>query len=122
MHELSVCQGLLEQCQRIAAERGARGVSRIVVHVGPLSGVEPKLLADAFPIAAAGGIAGEAELVIETLPVRVRCRSCEQESEATTSNLTCRHCGDWQTQLVGGDELLLASLELAIEKNREEGE
>lgn len=122
MHELSVCQGLLSQCERIAAERGAEGVSRVVVRVGPLSGVEPKLLEDAFPIAAAGGIADGAQLVIEALPIRVRCNSCERESEASTSNLTCRHCGDWQTQLIGGDELLLASLELAIENNREEGE
>lgn len=122
MHELSVCQGLLAQCGRIAAERGARGVGRIVVHVGPLCGVEPKLLADAFPIAAAGGIAEGAELIIENLPIRVRCNSCERESEASTSNLTCRHCGNWQTQLIGGDELLLASLELEIEKKREEGE
>jgi hydrogenase nickel incorporation protein HypA/HybF len=119
MHELSVCQGLLSQCEHIAAERGAGRVSRIVLQVGPLSGVEPKLLADAFPIASAGGIADGAELRIEDLPIRVRCRNCETESEATSNNLTCRHCGDWQTQLIGGDELLLASLELEMRDNNE---
>lgn len=122
MHELSVCQGLLTQCSQIAAERGATGVSLVVLRVGPLSGVEPKLLEDAFPIASAGGIAEGAELRIESLPVRVRCRRCEAESAATSSNLTCRHCGDWQTQLIGGDELLLASLELELRDDNERGE
>lgn len=112
MHELSVCRGLLSQCERIATERRADAISRIVVQVGPLSGVEPRLLADAFPVASATSIAAGAQLIIEQLPVRVRCPRCQGESEASCNDLTCRHCGEWQTQLIGGDELLLASLEL----------
>ncbi len=112
MHELSICQGLLDQVARVATDHGATGVKNIVVHIGPLSGVVPSLLAQAFPLARAGTIAGGAELTIEELPVRVHCDACGAETEASPSRLLCGECGDWHTQLIGGDELLLVSIEL----------
>mgnify|MGYP000063652164 CR=1 FL=1 len=69
MHELSVCQGMLSQVSAIAQQHGASGVSLVKVQIGPLSGVEPQLLAQAFPIATAGTIADGAVLEVATLPV-----------------------------------------------------
>lgn len=114
MHELSVCQGLLHQLERVAGEHGARAVTRVVLRIGPLAGVEPRLLEDAFPIAMAGTIAAAAVLEVERLPIRVRCSACGGESEARTDRLVCGLCGHWQTQLTSGDELLLASVELDL--------
>ena len=113
MHEYSVCLALLEQVEGIAAEHQARRVERIVLQLGPLSGVEAPLLEHAWPLAAAGSIAAEAELVMESAPVRVRCTQCEAESAAQPNRLLCASCGDYRTRLISGDEMLLASLELA---------
>lgn len=112
MHELSVCQALLGQVESIAREHQAQGVEKIVLRIGPLAGVEPRLLQEAFSIARAGSVADASELLIETLPIRVRCESCGAESEATANRLLCGDCGDWHTQLISGDELLLASVEM----------
>ncbi len=112
MHEYSVCMALLEQVERIAREHRARRVERIILQLGPLSGVEAPLLEHAWPLAAAGSIAVDAELVIETAPVRVRCTQCGAESEAQANRLLCASCGDYRTQLISGDEMLLANLEL----------
>jgi hydrogenase nickel incorporation protein HypA/HybF len=114
MHELSVCQSLLDQVQRIAADHGADRVERIVLRIGPLSGVEGPLLRNAFPLAAAGTVAEHAVLEIEPAPVRVHCITCGAESDATPNRLLCGACGDWHTRLVSGDEMLLARLELSI--------
>lgn len=115
MHELAICQALLEQVLGTARERGARRVTGIVVRIGPLSGVEPELLRRAYPIAAADTVAAEAELALEATSVRVRCLRCHAEGEASNTDLTCRSCGHWRTQLLAGDELLLASVELERE-------
>lgn len=112
MHELSVCQSMLSQVTGIALSYEAERVSQITLQVGPLSGIEPQLLLQAFPLASAGTVAEEAMLVIESLPIRVLCQSCQQESEVTANNLCCRHCGDYHTKLLCGNELLLANLEL----------
>ena len=112
MHELSVCQALLRQVETIAQEHEASGVEKIVLRIGPLAGVEPRLLQDAFPIARAGTVADGAKLVIEALPLRVRCDSCGAESDAAPNRLLCGACGDWHTRVISGDEMLLASVEL----------
>src|SRR5512143_398099 len=82
MHELSICQALLAQMEKIAAEHQARAIEKVIVQIGPLAGVEPRLLLEAFPIASAGSVAQSAKLLIEELPLRVRCDSCGAESAA----------------------------------------
>jgi hydrogenase nickel incorporation protein HypA/HybF len=112
MHELAICQSLMNQVESIAQERDAASVTSIVIGMGPLSGVEVQLLKNAYPIASAGTIAEHAELVIEQLPIRVKCNQCGEESDASPNKLVCAQCGDWRTTLVSGDELMLMSVEL----------
>ena len=112
MHELAICQALMSQIENIAAERNASSVVSIVVGMGPLSGVEAQLLEHAYPVASAGTLAEGAKLVIQNLPVRVRCSQCGQESEVLPNKLLCKECGDWRTTLISGDELMLMSVEL----------
>lgn len=114
MHELSLCQALLDQVEQIARQHGAQRVERILLRIGPLSGVEASLLRHAYPLAAVGTLAEEAELAIEPAPVRVCCNACGAETEATPNQLICGHCGSFQTRLISGNELLLANLELTI--------
>lgn len=111
MHELSVCQALLAQLEQIARDRNADVVGVTVV-IGPLSGVEPALLRQAFPLASAGTCAARAELTIHSPPVRVKCRQCRLEGAAAPNRMLCIHCGAWQVDVVGGDELLLGSVAL----------
>lgn len=112
MHELSVCQSVISQVEQIARTHAAKAVSLVQLSIGPLSGVEPALLAQAFPIAQAGTLAEGATLELESLPIRVRCRSCNAETDATANRLLCGACGDWQTTIISGDELLLTRVEL----------
>lgn len=113
MHELSVCQSMLLQVGRIALGRGAAAVDRIVVIVGPLSGVEPPLLERAFSVARAGTLAEYAEIEIETGAIEVLCRECGATSKVRVNNLTCRSCGDWRVEVREGEDLILKSVELS---------
>jgi hydrogenase nickel incorporation protein HypA/HybF len=112
MHELAICQSLMEQVESIAREHNAQSVSSVVIGIGPLSGVEAQLLKNAYPVASAGTIAQHAELIIENLPIRVKCSLCGSESDALPNKLICKQCGDWRTRLLSGDELMLMRVEL----------
>ena len=121
MHELAICQSLMDQVESIALERNAQSVTSIVIAMGPLSGVEAQLLKNAYPIASSGTVAEDAELIIEHLPVRVKCTQCGSESDALPNKLLCKQCGDWRTTLVSGDEMMLMSVEL-VKANKVESE
>lgn len=120
MHEFAICQALLQQLEELVARHGASGVRRLTVQVGPLSGVEPGLLASAFAVARRGGCARRAQLLIESLPLRVRCTSCQSEGQAAHDRLSCGVCGSPRTQLLSGDELLLRRVELSMTSKSKE--
>lgn len=112
MHELSICNALVEQVERIAAENRAGRVARIELLIGPLSGIEADLLRRAYPLAIAGTVAADAELVIETADVVVHCSQCGSESSVAPNRLLCGECGDYRTRVVSGEEMILKRLEL----------
>ena len=111
MHELAICQALISQVDDIAGQRMA-SVRQVRVGIGALSGIEPRLLESAYPLACAGTRAEGSVLEIEHTDVRVRCRSCGAETTVAPNRLVCGSCGDWHTDLLAGDELLLLRVEL----------
>lgn len=112
MHELAICQALIEQIETIVHRHEASEAKRIELRIGPLSGVEPQLVEQAFPVASAGTVAADAVLVIDSLPVNVHCSRCGSTSSVLPNRLVCANCGDWHTTLVSGDELQLFRVEL----------
>jgi hydrogenase nickel incorporation protein HypA/HybF len=112
VHELAVAQALVEQVDAVINQHQASSASMIRVRIGPLAGVVPELLASAFPLAAAGSRMEHAALEFTHAPIRVHCQTCDAETEATMNRLICGACGDWHTQIISGDELLLESVEL----------
>jgi hydrogenase nickel incorporation protein HypA/HybF len=112
VHELSICQALISQVTGIANDHGASVVERIVIEIGPLSGVEPTLLAQAFSFARAGSCAADAVLSIETTAVTIICMDCGAQSVTTPNRLLCGVCGEYRTRITAGDELRLRRVEL----------
>jgi hydrogenase nickel incorporation protein HypA/HybF len=112
MHELAICQALLQQVLEVAENRCSKRVKRIKLRIGPLSGVETGLLKSAFPLVAAGTTCEGTIIEIEDIPVRVRCQICGSTSQARSNRLLCTDCGTWRVTLISGDEMLLAAVEL----------
>ena len=112
MHELAVAQALVEQVDAVINQHQASSAALIRVRIGPLAGVVPELLASAFPLAAAGSRMEHAQLEFSHAPIKVHCQTCGADTEAAMNRLICGDCGDWHTQILSGDELLLESVEL----------
>ena len=102
----------MTQVETIAKDNDASRIASITLGMGPLSGVEARLLNHAYPVASADTIAEGAELIIQSTPVCVHCPTCGTESTVEPNHLICGHCNDWRTELISGDELLLIRVEL----------
>jgi hydrogenase nickel incorporation protein HypA/HybF len=114
MHEFSIVQNLLELLEEEVEKHKAKRVCRVEVLVGLLSGVEPHLLELAFETFKEGTVAEKAELVLQIEKLKIFCEDCGKEFEKEELNALCPSCGGLNTRIVGGQELLLKSVELEV--------
>ena len=81
MHEQSLVRNLLRQVDQIRRENDAERVVEVRVEMGPLSGVEPSLLASAFDQLGCEDTVKSASLVIEQVELLAECGSCSEQFE-----------------------------------------
>lgn len=112
MHEYGIAQSLIESCEKHARENSAKKVTKVVVKIGILSGVEPHLLREAYEMFRLGTVCGDAELVLNLQKVKVHCNVCGHEAELEKNEFVCPKCGSFDINVLDGDEMFLMSLEL----------
>ncbi|MGH9046787.1 MAG: hydrogenase maturation nickel metallochaperone HypA [Acidimicrobiales bacterium] len=111
MHELGLCSSIVDAVERRA---GDREVAAVRVRVGRLHHVHPEAFDQSFGVAAMGTVASGATAELILLPVRMRCSSCESTWESEQIEVACPKCGAVDVELVGGDELVLESIEYRV--------
>lgn len=112
MHEVSLCEDLIEQLETLAVQHGAVGVAAFELEVGRLSGAEPDLLRLAFAVASKGTVAESAALTVQLVEPLIICHACGREAVTPPHRLGCPACGSLDTRLVAGDALVLRRVEL----------
>ena len=109
MHELSIAEAVVAVASRHAA---GRRVSRVELKVGHLRQVVPSALEFSFELVTSGTPLEGAELVIEDVPARGRCRECGAETELRAFPFRCARCSGLDLEIEAGEELLVDALEL----------
>jgi hydrogenase nickel insertion protein HypA len=111
MHEYSIVQALLNQCEELARENEAEKVTKIVVKIGKMSGVEPQLLEIAFNTFKEKTVCDGAEFVMNVQPVVIECKACGCVSTLEKIYYKCPACESLEVRVIEGEEMLLMSLE-----------
>ncbi len=112
MHELSIAQSILNTVLQEKTSRQLPHILKIVVHIGALSDVVPEALKFGFDAIKQDTALAETELHIEIIPVRGQCKACGNDFDVQNFVFTCPHCQSGQIQMVRGDELHIAYLEV----------
>ncbi len=113
MHELSIAASIVEAVTETASRYPGARVKEVRLQ-GWSSGLgrrrfAPVLLATATEDTSLAG----STLVINTLPVIVRCESCGVDSELDgVQSFRCPHCGEPSADLRQGREMEIESIEL----------
>ena len=114
MHELSIVASLFETLEEKAKDNRAKKIISVRLKVGALSGVVPELLKTAFDIYKKDTLADEAELVIEEVPLKVKCLKCDAEITKDDFVFICEDCASSELKTLAGTELLLEKIELEL--------
>ena len=112
MHEYSIVQSLLDQCEQTAIANNATKVTKVIVKIGVMSGVEPDLLQTAFDTFKYGTICEECEYIQNIQPIVVSCHKCNAQSTLSKHEYYCPKCKSIELDVIDGEDLMLMQLEL----------
>jgi len=112
MHEMSLCEGVLQLLEAHAEKEGFRRVRVVRLEIGALAGVEPEAMRFGFDVVMKGTLADGARLEIIELPGRAWCLCCGESVEIGQRFDPCPKCGGYQLQITGGEELRVKELEV----------
>ena len=112
MHEYSIVQSLLESCEEHARANDAKKVTKVVVKIGVLSGVEPDLLQTAFDTFKENSVCDGCEFVINIQNIQILCNDCQSTSIIEKHDFSCPNCQSVNITVVDGEDMYLMSLEM----------
>jgi hydrogenase nickel incorporation protein HypA/HybF len=112
MHEMSLCEGILQIIEAEAKKQNFKTVRRVILDVGTLSGVEIPALEFAFEVVMRGSIAEHATLEINQQNAQAWCMQCAQVVTVKQRHDACPDCGSYQLQISSGDEMKIKELEV----------
>jgi hydrogenase nickel incorporation protein HypA/HybF len=117
VHELSICDGILEVAAAAleALPCPRPPVERVTVRIGRLTAVVPDTLRHYFGVLTPGTALEGAALVIDEVPIRGSCSDCKARFEIETLCFTCPECDSGFVELLSGRELEVVSLDTAEE-------
>ena len=110
MHELSVGQAIVDAVRQHAGERAVR---RVDVRIGHLRQVVPDSLLFSWEVLTVGTSLAGCTLVIDHVPAVVECRDCGARTDLDLPVFMCSRCEGLDVVVVQGEELQLASIDVA---------
>jgi hydrogenase nickel incorporation protein HypA/HybF len=113
MHEMSLCEGMLEILQQQAKTQNYSVVKTVFLEIGKLSNVEPDAMRFAFPVVTRGSLAENATLEIIEVAGQAWCMQCEQNVVINQRYDGCPLCESHQLQITDGEQMRIKELEVA---------
>ncbi|MCP4487926.1 MAG: hydrogenase maturation nickel metallochaperone HypA [Gammaproteobacteria bacterium] len=112
MHEMSLCQGILQVLETESQKQGFGCVKNVWLEIGDLAGVETESLLFCFDAVTRDSLADQAKLNIIHTPGSAWCLKCAKTVNVKQRFDECPQCGSYQLQVTGGDEMRIKELEV----------
>ncbi len=112
MHEMALMNEALQVAEASARAAGAARITALRLRIGTLSSVVPEAMRFAWDVVRQGTLAEQAQLEIESVPAAARCAICQIEYACPDFPAECPRCGRPGGELVRGQELEIAAIEI----------
>lgn len=112
MHEMSLCEGILQVLQEQARAQQFSRVKCVWLEIGDLAGVERDAMRFGFDAVMRDSIAHGARLEIVEVPGQAWCLQCAKSVRVRQRYEACPDCGSYQLQVTGGEEMRIKELEV----------
>jgi hydrogenase nickel incorporation protein HypA/HybF len=113
MHELALCQSVLNTLREQARIHRFDRVTTVRLEIGVLSCVSRDAIEFCFAAVTRGTLADGAGLELIRLPGQAWCLDCELAVAIGERHEACPRCGGYRLRLMQGDEMRIKDLEVA---------
>ena len=111
MHELTVISNIFTIILKTAEKNNLRKISKISLKMGRQRHLATDLMKFAFDSVSKNTIAEKAELLIERVDIKMRCKSCGIDFIVKDNTYLCISCGSPSLETISGKDLLIESIE-----------
>ena len=112
MHELSVTISILKICQEEKRIRGFKRVNEIRIKEGELTGLVPNCINYYFKIIAKGTECEGAKIIIDKVPLKIKCMECLFTGEVNKNTYMGPKCNSNKIKILNGKEFYIDSMEV----------
>ena len=110
MHELSICQSILNTIEDEFDNKGMENIREIHLKIGMLACIEPEILKNVFQFIKADTPFQNSELFIEVIDVSADCKNCGNTFKVEKYIFVCPSCGEPASNITEGRELLISKI------------
>jgi hydrogenase nickel incorporation protein HypA/HybF len=112
MHEFSIIMNVLRITEENAKNLGAKIVHEIEIDIGKLSGVDIEALEFAMEHTQKNKLLENVRLVINKIPAKARCKSCNFEFDIDDFYTACPLCNNFKNDIFQGKELKVKAIKV----------
>ncbi|MCK5790475.1 MAG: hydrogenase maturation nickel metallochaperone HypA [Ketobacter sp.] len=112
MHEMSLCESVLQIVEEEAARQRFSKVKWLQLEIGTLAGVEVEAMRFCFDAVSRNSVLEGAALDIVQPVGQAWCMQCAKTLSLRERYQPCPECGGYQLQVTGGDEMRIKELEV----------
>jgi hydrogenase nickel incorporation protein HypA/HybF len=112
MHEMSLAQNILEIVLNTARQNNVKRVLGVTIRAGELRGIIPEQIQFCFGFIAKDSIAEGADLRVNTVSIKARCKVCFREFFVEEFRFVCPDCDNTDLETLQGLELLVENIEV----------
>ncbi len=112
MHEMALCESVLQIMEKEAGRQGFSRVKTVWLEIGELSSVEVEAMRFSYEVVTRNSLADGSVLEIVRVPGTAWCMHCGKNVNIQQRFDACPDCGGYQLQVTGGEEMRIKELEV----------
>jgi hydrogenase nickel incorporation protein HypA/HybF len=119
MHELSMAEAIVNTILDVAKKNNAEEIMEVTIEIGKLTMLNPEQLKFLLDVLSEDTPLENSEIIIEDVPVEIKCKKCEFTGLANTDNsdhyliiVQCPQCGKRDLEILKGRECNVKTIKI----------